>query len=122
MRVSASIALGLLATAPLAAKPIARSGIPLIFRGDWVAAGRECAPGPSDNGNLRITANRIYSFESLTKVRRVVVTGDSSITVEGRTTHGGGSFASPWYLMLSGDRRHLHIGQADADDYVRCTT
>jgi hypothetical protein len=96
--------------------------VPAPFRGDWAIAGSACAIGPADSGNIRITATRMISFESLTTIRRATIKSPLSITIDGRTNHGGGRFGTSLALTLSTDHRHLYIGAADSDDYLRCTS
>jgi hypothetical protein len=111
-----------LPAASFAAKPAVRQSIPKAFLGDWVLEALECAPGPSSNGNMRLTAKRIINFESLGKVSRVEIFDPSTIRVSSQITHGGGAFGSIETMSLSTDGKSLTIGEmSDMSVYKRCT-
>jgi hypothetical protein len=106
-----------------AASPRASTLIPKRYHGDWVLEGRTCDPGPSDSGNMRISAAKILNFESASKVTRVKIWG-GRIEVHTRTLHGSGKFGSWNVMSLSADRQRLMIGEHkdNSDFYKRCRT
>jgi hypothetical protein len=117
----------LLAAASLAAPANAREQrtIPPAYRGDWALSLSQCAPGPADGGNMRITARTIWTFESRIDVRRVRIVGTSSIDFSSRVHHGAAVYGDHSRLTLmnsivSGD---LALGVGDGEDqqiYERC--
>ncbi len=96
--------------------------IPYAFRGHWAGSATQCAPGPADGGNIRITGRSIQSFESRTNVVRVRMVGPNSIEYAGRGYNGGAeSYGDLNRLTLLDGRSRLAIG--DGEDrvfYVRC--
>jgi hypothetical protein len=105
----------------IAAKPVKRVSIPAAFQGDWALDTRECAVGPSDSGNMRISARKIWQFESLAIIARVEILDAQTLRVESRVTHNGGTFGSVEMMSLSADRQRLTIGEmSDLSVYKRC--
>jgi hypothetical protein len=94
--------------------------IPKQFRGDWSLSAAQCAPGPGDSGNMRITKNAIYSFESLIAIQQVRKLAPNSIEYASRVSHGAGEFGSLSRLTLADDGT-LFVGDGeDRAVFVRC--
>jgi hypothetical protein len=118
----AMLSLALLATAAAgAAKPVKSTRVPVAFQGDWALDSRNCAPGPVDSGNMRITARTIINFESKGKVERVTILDPQTIRVESRVTYTDTSFGNIEMMSLSTDKKRLTIGEhSDISVYTRC--
>jgi hypothetical protein len=115
--------IGALLTTPAAAQE--RRTIPPAYQGDWALSAAQCAPGPADSGNMRITRRTIRTFESRIDVRRVRTVGTSSIEVTSRVHHGGGVYGDQARLTLVNSDAHgdLVLGIGDGEEqvfYVRC--
>ncbi len=104
-----------------AAKPVKSTRVPAAFHGDWALEAGNCAPGPVDSGNMRITARTIINFESKGKVERVMILDPQTIRVESRVTHSNVTFGSLEMMSLSTDNKRLIIGEhSDTTIYIRC--
>jgi hypothetical protein len=111
----------IVATTADAAKAVTRTSMPAAFQGDWALKTRECELGPSDSGNMRITARKLIQFESVGKVLRVVVLDPQTVRVESRITHGGGTYGSTETMNISEDKNTLIVRpNGDPDIYKRC--
>lgn len=112
------------ATAADAAKTVVRKSMPAAFQGDWALKTRECDPGPSDSGNMRIAPRKLIQFESVGKVMRVEVLDPQTVRVESRITHithNGGTFGSSEIMNISVDKNTLVVRPyGDPDIYKRC--
>jgi hypothetical protein len=97
-----------------------QSTIPKPFRGDWSLSLEQCAPGPTDGGNMRITAKRIYSFESQIRIKQVRIIAPNSIEYASRVSHSGAEYGDLSRLTLSEDGT-LFVGDGeDRGIFVRC--
>jgi hypothetical protein len=110
----------MLLAATLAAPANAREQrtIPPAYRGDWALTRAQCAPGPADSGNIRVTARTIRTFESRIDVRRVRIVGTSSIDFASRVQHGDATYGDQSRLTLisnSVDGR-MQLGIGDGED------
>jgi hypothetical protein len=95
--------------------------IPVAFRGNWALESRACAPGPADSGNMRITADHLYNFESEGRFVRIQVLDPRTVRVESRFTHNGGTYGNTDMMTLSVDKQQLFIGEmSDLSIYKRC--
>jgi hypothetical protein len=111
----------LIGTTADAAKPVKSTRVPVAFQGDWALDSRNCAPGPVDSGNMRITARTIINFESKAKVERVMILDPQTVRVESRVTHSNVAFGSLEMMSLSSDKKQLTIGEhSDISVYTRC--
>jgi hypothetical protein len=111
----------LISTTADAAKPVKSTRVPAAFQGNWALDARNCAPGPVDSGNMRITARTIINFESKGKVERVMILDPQTIRVESRVTHSNVTFGSLEMMSLSSDKKRLTIGEhSDISVYTRC--
>ena len=111
----------LISTTADAAKPVKSTRVPTVFQGDWALDAKNCAPGPVDSGNMRITARTIINFESKGKVERVIILDSQTIRVESRVTHSNVTFGSLEMMSLSSDKKQLTIGEhSDISIYTRC--
>ena len=105
----------------IAAKPVKRASIPAAFQGDWARDTRDCAVGPSDSGNIRISARKIWQFESVASIVRVEIIDPQRVRIESRIAHNGGTFGSLNMMLLSNDRQLLTVGERnDMLVYKRC--
>jgi hypothetical protein len=118
----AMLSLAILASAAAgAAKPVKSNRVPAGFQGDWALEASNCAPGPVDSGNMRITARTIINFESKGKVERVTILDPHTIRVESRVTHSNATLGSLEMMSLSFDKKQLTIGEhSDLSVYTRC--
>jgi hypothetical protein len=120
-----ALALSTAATVAGISLPWEQRTIPRPYRGDWALTPGQCAPGPADSGNIRVTARTIRTFESRIDIIRVVSIGTSSIGFATRVSHSGAVYGDHSRLTLlnnaiSGD---LDLGVGDGEDqdiYVRC--
>ena len=122
-----TILTALLLAASLSAPAMSREQrtIPPAYRGDWALSLSQCAPGPADGGNMRISARTIRTFESRIDVVRVRIVGTSSVDFSARVHHGAAIYGDHARLTLmnsivSGD---LALGVGDGEDqqiYERC--
>jgi hypothetical protein len=111
----------LISTTADAAKPVKSTRVPAAFQGDWALDVKNCAPGPVDSGNMRITARTILNFESKGKVERVAILDPQTIRVESRVTYTDTSFGNVEMMSLSSDKKQLTIGEhSDISVYTRC--
>ncbi len=115
----------ILAASPVPANTREQRTIPLAYRGDWSLTLTQCAPGPADGGNLRITARTIRTFESRIDVLRVRTVGTSSIDFATRVHHGGAVYGDQSRLTLISNSTsgRMLLGVGDGEDqqiYVRC--
>jgi hypothetical protein len=109
-----------LSSAGLAHAKDMQSTIPKPFHGDWSLSAAQCAPGPADGGNMRITAKRIYSFESQIRIKQVRVLAPNSIEYASRVSHSGAEYGDLSRLTLSDDGT-LFVGDGeDRAVFVRC--
>jgi hypothetical protein len=98
-----------------------RRTIPAAFQGDWSVTAALCAPGPADNGNVRIGRVVIMSFETRMDVRRVRVIAAESVEVSVRAQHGSATYNQTNRLTLLDGGSRLAIGDGgDRDILVRC--
>jgi hypothetical protein len=104
-----------------AAQPQKRASMPLAFQGDWALENRDCAMGPSDSGNMRISARQISLFESVGNIVRVDTLDPRTLRVESRVAHGDGTSGSIEMMSLSSDKHQLAVGEhSDISVYKRC--
>jgi hypothetical protein len=121
------LSLVFVSTVSFATDAAQRKKIPAAFNGDWVLEGSNCAVGPSDSGNMRITARKVIQFEILGKVTGVKVFDPQTVWVTSRITHnntaynGVDTFNNTEIMTLSSDKQQLTIGeQSDISVYKRC--
>jgi hypothetical protein len=118
MRLAFLLALGFAASAASAAN---KAVMPKAFQGDWALEQSQCAIGPADSGNMRITARTLVNFESVAKIDGVKHFGPQTVRVSSRVTHNGGTFGSIEMMSLSTDKQRLTIGEhSDISVYKRC--
>ena len=117
----------LVAADSYAASPVKRKAIPAAFHGDWALETRECAVGPADSGNLRMTARKVILFEMIGKVMHVTVVDPQTIWVKSRITHGNAAYNSVEVfdnlemMSLSPDGQKLTTGEDEVMlVYKRC--
>lgn len=109
-----------LSIANVASAKYTQRSIPKPFRGDWSMSAEKCAAGPSDSGNLRITGNMIYNFESQIRIKQVRILAPNSIEYSGRASHSGAEYGDLSRLTLSDDGT-LRAGDGeDRAVFVRC--
>jgi hypothetical protein len=117
----------LASTVSHATDPVKRKTIPFAFHGDWALEGRNCGLGPSDSGNMRITARKVTQFEMVGKVTGVKVFDPGTVWVESRITHNNtaynavDTFNNIEIMTLSSDKQQLTTGEhSDISVYKRC--
>jgi hypothetical protein len=121
MKIQKLLFLLALCSTPVAAKPAQNRNIPPAFHGDWALEDSTCAPGPADNGNMRITKRAIDNFESTGVVTNVKIFDPRTIRVTIRITHNSGTFGSTNMMTVSTDNARLTIGEmSDMSVYKRC--
>jgi hypothetical protein len=105
-----------------AAAPAVTAGpLAVPYHGDWVIEGQRCAPGPTDNNNIRIGARRIQEFEMHMDVSAVTPVRKGEIIAGGRITHGDATYENGMRLGLVDGGKKLAIGEGeDFAIYVRC--
>lgn len=114
---SAALILSLL----MAAAPASPATMPPAFRGDWALETRECAVGPADSGNMRITARDIIDFESKGRIMRVEKLGPTTVRVDMKIQTGSHQFSPTLVYSLSSDGNRLTTGEmSDISRYKRC--
>lgn len=108
----------LLATALLTTPTIAqeRRTIPRAFHGDWALSIEQCAPGPEDAGNMRITARQMQTFESRLDIQNVSILAPDRIEYRARVHHGDATYGDRARLTLTDGGRGLQVG--DSFPYV----
>jgi hypothetical protein len=127
MRLILSLLVLMAAAGSDAASPVKRKTIPSAFHGDWVLETRECAVGPTDSGNMRISARKLSLFEMVGKVMHVTVVDPQNMWVKSRITHGNTAYNSVEVfdnlemMSLSPDGQKLTTGEGEVMQvYKRC--
>jgi hypothetical protein len=127
MKMAAALLALSLPVAAIAAKPVVRTSIPKSFQGNWALETRDCAIGPSDSGNMRITAKKVTQFEMVGKVMRVTIVDRRTVWLKSRITHNNSAYDSVEVfdnlemMSLSPDGQKLTTGEGEVMSvYKRC--